>query len=306
MYALDDVEPFPADLPAIHFLTTDLWRLLNTFIEPGSISRFVCASQSMNQLVWGSLTERLLIQGIKINSEKLTDYAHKAEKVTHIKFDSLANPRTLSLAPLRYIKTLTSLEIRHCALRISEYSALRFLDLQALKLAGSPILTRKIDTYDFTDHALSHVSGLTNLTSLSLSENRAMTDGGFYYLRNLTQLRTLYMENFPQIVGSGFAYLSNLMNLTDIHISGMSLAVPEYLDFVNRLPDLKSVFFKNFGINFPGFTLQSLSSLRSLEKLSIRVCHLSNESFELLGHHSKIKSLILTGRTLGDKEMEVR
>jgi Leucine-rich repeat (LRR) protein len=120
-----------------------------------------------------------------------------------------------------------------------------------------------------------------------------LTQGAF-----LKRLRALDPKQFSKTKAKEFA------KLTQLHLDDLTLTDDDFLCLVKWMPALENLYL--WSCNFPKSSLEHLTGLKDLTKLSLQFCGLGNESMGTLSKLKALTSLNLTGNSKGftDKGLE--
>ena len=90
------------------------------------------------------------------------------------------------------------------------------------------VIEVRLDVTQITDAGLVHLSGLTSLTTLYLSDTQ-VTDAGLKHLKNMASLNTLFLNN-TQITDAGLAHLTDLASLSILSLRDTQVTAFKVLD----------------------------------------------------------------------------
>ena len=113
-----------------------------------------------------------------------------------------------------------------------------------------------------------------------------LTQGAF-----LKRLRTLDPKQFSKTEAKEFA------KLTQLRLDDLTLTDDDFLCLVKWMPALENLYL--WSCNFPKSSLEHLTGLKDLTKLSLQFCGLGNESMGTLSKLKALTSLNLTGNSKG-------
>ena len=113
-----------------------------------------------------------------------------------------------------------------------------------------------------------------------------LTQGAF-----LKRLRTLDPKQFSKTKAKEFA------KLTQLCLVDLTLTDDDFLCLVKWMPALENLYL--WSCNFPKSSLEHLTGLKDLTKLSLQFCGLGNESMGTLSKLKALTSLNLTGNSKG-------
>ncbi|MCL1890309.1 MAG: FHIPEP family type III secretion protein, partial [Desulfovibrionaceae bacterium] len=118
-----------------------------------------------------------------------------------------------------------------------------------------------------TDTGLAHLSGMTHLRKLDLSDSTAITDAGLTHLSGLTRLRKLDLSGATEITDAGLARLSGLTRLRKLDLSGATGITDAGLAHLSGLTRLRKLDLSGAtGITDAGLAhLSGLTHLRELD-----------------------------------------
>jgi len=161
-------------------------------------------------------------------------------------------------------------------------------DLEQLHISACP---------NVDDQLCTHITGLTNLRSLRLF-NEKITDAGLGQLRRLVKLRVLNIQS-TQSNGEILTELTQAP-LERIEVRRISEQAASQL---KNFPKLTELYIYDSSMSDQGIV--SIAGLRRLKSLRLRDCpNISQSAFQQIAELRSLTSLELTGVTIGDDTIE--
>jgi hypothetical protein len=140
------------------------------------------------------------------------------------------------------------------------------------------------------DAALAIFAHLTDVTTVEISNNQAVTDKGLVHLAGLKKLETLYLYD-TSVEGDGLRHIARLPALTSLHL-GYTPLTDEGLQHVSQMTQLTWLQLHNTNITDEG--MKHLEPLVHLENLQLRCTDISDAGLRHLEKLSGLKSISLT------------
>jgi hypothetical protein len=140
------------------------------------------------------------------------------------------------------------------------------------------------------DDALAIFAHLTDVTTVEISNNQAITDKGLVHLAGLKKLQTLYLYD-TRVEGDGLRHIARLPALTSLHL-GYTPLTDEGLRQVGQMTQLTWLPIHNTNITDDG--LKYLAPLTDLETLQLRCTDISDAGLRHLEKLPALKSISLT------------
>jgi Leucine-rich repeat (LRR) protein len=180
-------------------------------------------------------------------------------RLTQLKVLALDYLNWVSVDGIRKLVALPELE--------ELYLANTLVDDEALQvISGFGSLRRlRVSQNQVTSSGLTHLSGMSNLVELDLSENIGIDDDGLAHLANCQQLIKLNLWRVP-ITDDGVKHLAGLTNLQWLNLDNTHLT-DSGLPSLNGMTKLKFLHLGSTMVTNAG--LRHLTSLTSLEDLKV-------------------------------------
>ncbi len=151
-----------------------------------------------------------------------------------------------------------------------------------------------LSTTQATEDGLKHLTGLKNLTALSLNtsgNSTTLTDAGLTPLADLKPLAALSLRGLP-ITDKGLEHLAGLTNLSELRLTGTQITD----DGLKHLADLKKLAFLDLSYTrITGDGLKHLAKLKNLTALGLGATRVTNDSLKHLAGLEHLNSLLLAG-----------
>ncbi|MEC7839151.1 MAG: hypothetical protein VX777_03830, partial [Chlamydiota bacterium] len=145
-----------------------------------------------------------------------------------------------------------------------------------------------------TDAGLVHISKLTSLNSLDLSDCQQITDAGLEHLSKLTSLKSLDLLFCTVITGAGLEHLSKLLSLKSLGLSLNGSITEAGLAHLSKLTSLELLVLSN-SEEITDAGLAHLSKLPLLESLNLSNCRkITDKGLEHLSKLHLLYSLDLS------------